>query len=120
MCGRKAKMLRRKDDEIPEQEVSLWLEKRGIPLENYRILPPYFKRLLRNRVCACTRNLPSSDRQLRDLYQRLLSGKSRGSIISSNAVDSMTNRELQEFFSPLTTDEKYRDPYQWVDWGGGD
>jgi hypothetical protein len=106
-------MLRRKDDEIPEQHVRPWLGKMGFPLENYWNLSSYYKRLLHNQVCRCTRNSPSSDRQLRDLYQRLQSGESRGSIISSNAVDSMTNRELQEFFLPLSSSETLADLYKY-------
>ena len=104
-------MLKRRDNEIPEQHVRPWLKKNGFPLEQYRNLPPYFKRLLHNQVCKCTRNLPSSDRELRDLYQSLHSGESRDPIISSNAVDSMTNRELQEFFSPLSSSETLADLY---------
>ena len=106
-------MLRRKDDEVPEQHVSPWLEKRGYPLENYWNLSPYYKRVLHNQVCRCTRNLPSSDRELRDLYQRLHLGESRGPIISPNAVDSMTHRELQEFFSPLSSSETLADLYKY-------
>lgn len=98
------------EEERLERHVRPWLQKKGFPLENYRILPPYYKGLLHNQVCRCTRNLPPSDRQLRDLYQRLCSGKSRGSI---NAVHSITYRELQEFFSPLSSSETRADLYKY-------
>ncbi len=101
-------MLRRKDDEIPEQHVRPWLEKNGFPLEDYRHLSPYYKRLLHNQVCRCTRNPSPSDLELRNLYQKLQSGKSRG---PTNAVDSMTSRGLQEFFSPLSSSETRADLY---------
>ena len=103
-------MLRRKDDEIPERHVRPWLEKNRFPLEVYRNLSPYYKRLLHNQVCRCTRNPPPSDLELRNLYQRLQSGESRG---PTNVVDSMTSRELQEFFSPLSSSETLADLYKY-------
>ena len=101
------------EEERLKRHVRPWLEKNRFPLEVYRILSPYYKRLLHNQVCRCTRNLPPSDLELRNLYQRLHSGESRGSIISPNVVDSMTSRELQEFFSPLSSSETLADLYMY-------
>jgi hypothetical protein len=106
-------MLRHKDDEVPEQHVRPWLEKNGFPLENYWKLSTYYKRLLHDQVCRCTRSSPSSDMELRNLYQRLRSGERRGSISSPNAVDVMTHRDLQELFSPLSSSETVADLYKY-------
>jgi len=112
---RRSKMtgMSQNEEERLERHVRPWLERTRTSIERYRILLPYFKRLLHNQVCRCTRNLPSSDRELRNLYQRLHSGESRGSIVSPNAVDSVTNRELQEFFSPLSSSETLADLYKY-------
>ena len=99
------------EEERLERHVRPWLQKKGFPLENYWNLSPYYKRLLHNQVCRCTSNPPPSDLELRNLYQRLQSGESKGPI--NNAVDSITNRELQEHFSPLSPNETLADLYMY-------
>ena len=90
-------MLKHQDMEALDWQVSLWLEKRGIPLQDYRNLPPHYKVLLDDVVCA--RTLPPSDRQLRELARELHLSELRLNGQSSGPVDLIPHGELREFFS---------------------
>jgi len=95
-------MMRRKDDETPEREVSLWLEKNGISLQRYLRLQPWEKKVLRNRICVPTR--PTSYSQLKDLYKKLCLPDIAGRE-SIDPVDFMPPEELEKFFTPLAPSE---------------
>lgn len=90
--------------ETLEQTVSLWLERREIPQQNYRNLPPVYKGWLRDQVC--TRTSPLSDRQLRDLYRKLCSPETVVGRESIDPVDFVPPEELEKFFTPLAPSEK--------------
>ena len=94
-------MMRRKEDEIPERQVSLWLEKNG-PYQRYQNLSAYLKGVLRNLVCTPTR--PTTARERQDLYMELcLPDIARESI--DPAVFVPEDEKLREFFSPVDTSE---------------
>ncbi len=105
-----SKMRRYEDIGATESQVLLWLDERGIPLENYRNLSCYDKGLLHE--VACTGSHSLSERQRRSLYRTLVLPESRkgGSI---DPVDSQTSEELRTFFSALTP----RQGSFGVDWG---
>ena len=99
-------MLRRRDDEIPEREISLWLEREGIPPERYRNLQPHGKVVLRNLVRMPTR--PTTTRERKELYKNLclpyLVGKD-----SIDPVDFMPDEKIREFFNPVAPSETLYD-----------
>ncbi len=101
-------MLRRKDNEIPEQHVRPWLDKKGFPLKNYWNLLPYYKRLLHNQVCGCTSNPPPSDLELRNLYKKLCL-PDVGGRESNDTVEFMPPEELRKFFTPIAPSETLSD-----------
>ena len=92
------------DKEKCEQEVRLWLEKRGFPYERYVNLPTSHKIVLHN--CVCTPTQPTSYSQRRDLYRRLCSPTGRESI---DPVDSTTDEQRKKFLSPLSSSETLSD-----------
>ncbi len=92
-------MLRRKDDEAPAREVSLWLKRNGI-LERYKNLRSHNKVVLRNLVCIPTR--PTTYSQRKDLYKKLCLPEGKDSI---GPVDSTTDEQRKKFFTPLAPSE---------------
>ena len=99
------------DDKAIEEKVYPWLEKRGIPLNNFRKLKPYYKLLLYNLVSGSTEL--TTDLDYGNLYQKLCSPgiiAGRGSINPDNFI---THDELEKFFSPLTPGEKLPDLYKY-------
>ena len=96
-------MGKHEDEEVVELQVRLWLEKKGVPQRHYTNLTSPYKDQLHSRVCTQTHQ--SSDAQLRTLYRKLHISESRGAGSSGDAVDSMTNEELKNFFSPVPHDE---------------
>ena len=100
-------MMKREDMEPLEQEVRPWLEKMGIPLENYRYLSPSYKVLLHGQVCTPTH--PASEGELRSLYRKLHSSEIRAEGYNVDAADFVTHEELQKFFSPLPPSETLSD-----------
>ena len=95
-------MMRRKDDEIPERDVSLWLKNKGIPPERYFSLQPWEKKVLSNRLCVPPR--PTSHSQLKNLYKKLCLPDIAGRE-SIDPADFMPPEELEKFFSPLAPSE---------------
>ena len=91
------------DEGALERQVRPWLEKRGIPIENYRNLPPSYKVWLHDQVCTQTYTL--SDRQSGDLYRKLVRPESRKGD-SNNPGD---DEERRKFFLPLTPSETLSD-----------
>ena len=104
-------MSKRDDMEALERQVRPWLEKRGIPIENYRNLPLTYKVWLHDQVC--TQTYPLSDRQSRDLYRKLCSLRGIAERDFVDPVDSKTDEQLRTFFSPLTPNQGML----LVDWG---
>lgn len=102
-------MLRHKDDETLEREVSPWLEKKGIPYQRYRNLPTHDKVVLRNLVCIPTRPTTYSERQ--DLYKALCLPDGGRYIHPDDLVPP--DEELREFFSPLSSSETLTDLYKY-------
>jgi len=96
---RRKTMEKNEDEEIFEREVQPWLEKKGIPQQNYRNLSFSDKILLHGWVCA--RSRPLSDRQLRNLYQKLHLQEFR-----DGSSPDMAYEELQNFFAPLSPSER--------------
>jgi len=84
-----------------EQEVRLWLRIRGFSYERYLKLSTHLKSVLRNLVGRPTR--PTTHRERQDLYKELCLSEGRESI---DPLDSMTDEQRKQFFSPLTPSEK--------------
>ena len=95
-------MLRRKDDEKPEREVSLWLEKKGIPYQRYTKLPTHNKVVLRNLICTPNRLTTCSQRK--DLYKNLCLSNIAGRE-SVDPLDFMPDEELKKFFTQVAPSE---------------
>ncbi|MFC1977820.1 hypothetical protein ACFLWS_06130 [Chloroflexota bacterium] len=95
-------MLRRKDNGTPEREVSLWLEKNGIPPQRYVSLQPSEKKALHDELSVPKR--PTSDRQRRDLYRKLFFSDIAGRD-SIDPVDFMPSEELDKIFIPPASSE---------------
>ena len=88
-----------------EQEVRLWLEKKGIPYERYMNLSAFNKIVLRNQVCKPTR--PTTHAQRRELYKKLfLPDRIIAGRKSIDPLDFVPDEELKKVFSPLTPGEK--------------
>jgi len=104
------KMLKHEDLEALERWIRPWLDKRRIPLQDYRNLSSSDKDLLHKLVCQPTR--PPSDWQLKDLYQKLVLGerRTRG---KGGIAPVPTHEELEEFFMPLTPSERLSDSYKY-------
>ncbi len=90
-------MIRHGDDEKVDREIRLWLEKNRIPLQGYLSLLPLEKKVLRNRLCVPAR--PTSDSQLKNLYNKLCLSDIAGRE-SIDPVDFMPSDELRKFFTP--------------------
>jgi len=97
-------MMKREDMEALERQIRPWLEKMGIPQENYTYLPASYKILLHDLVCVQTH--PPSELQLKDLYRKLHSSKTRTGENATDPVNFMTSEELHKSFPPLTPSEK--------------
>jgi len=95
-------MLKQQEVKALNGPVRLWLEKRGIPLQDYCNLPSHCKDSLRAAVCGETP--PPSDRQLRDLAQKLHLSELREKGYPTGAAHLMQHDQLKECFS-LTADE---------------
>ncbi len=103
MFGRKAEMLRRKDDETLKREVSLWLGKKEIPYQSYRNLSTHNKAVLHNLICIPPRLTTYSQRK--DLYKKLCLPDTVAGKNSIDPNDSMPDEELKKFFTPLAPSE---------------
>jgi len=90
--------------EALERQVLPWLNKMGIPLDNFRHLPDSYKILLRNQICK--QNQPPSEWQLKNLYRKLHPSQTRTGKNDTDPVNFMTSEELQKFFLSLTPSEK--------------
>ena len=97
-------MLRRKDDEAPAREVSLWLERNGI-LERYKNLRSHNKVVLRNLVCIPTRPTTHSDRK--ELYKKLCLPVAGKDFDPDDFVPP--DEKIREFFTPLAPGETLSD-----------
>ena len=95
-------MRKHEDNEALERQVCRWLEKKVIPYQRYRNLPPHNKEVLRNLVCEPT-GLTTYDER-KDLYKKLCLSDIVGRK-SIDPVDFMPDEELRRFFSPLTPSE---------------
>ena len=84
-----------------EQGVRLWLRVREIPYERYANLMPSDKIVLHNLVCKPTHLTSYTQRE--ELYRKLCLSGGRE---TSHPSYFMTDEELREFFSPLTSSEK--------------
>jgi len=102
--GGMMRMSEHKDTEKYEQEVRLWLEKRGIPHERYMNLPTSNKVVLHDSVCPPTR--PTTYAQREELYRKLCLPESRAGIKSPHPGGFTTDEGRQRLFSPLTPSEK--------------
>ncbi|GAF95147.1 unnamed protein product [marine sediment metagenome] len=95
-------MLWRKDNEIPEPEITLWLERNGIPKQRYHNLSNNEKVVLGNLLKIPTR--PTSPQQRKDLYTRLclpdLGGRE-----SIDPTDFVPDDKIEEFFTPIAPSE---------------
>lgn len=89
-------MLRRRDDEPVEREISLWLERWGYSLQKYRNLLPVYKCWLHEQLYGRT---SLSDAQKRSLHHQLWSPPGR------DQLDSITSEQLQERFTPVNRSE---------------
>jgi len=93
-------MLRHKDDETLKREVSLWLERNGIPYRRYQNLSAYLKGVLRNLVCIPTR--PTSHEERRNLYMELclpdIPARDRDDLVPPD-------EGLRKFFTPVAQSE---------------
>jgi len=96
-------MLRHKDDETLEREVSPWLEKKGIPYQRYRNLPAHNKVVLRNLICIPPH--PTTYSQRKDLYKKLCLPDIVAGKDSIDPVDFMPDEKLRKFFTPLAPSE---------------
>ncbi len=90
-------MLRPRDDEKPEREISLWLERWGYSLQKYKNLLPVYKCWLHEQLYGQT---SLSDAQKRSLHHRLWSPAGR------TQHDFITSEQLQERFTPINRNEK--------------
>jgi len=97
-------MMKSEDMKALERQIRPWLEKMGIPQQNYRNLPPSYQDLLHDLICTQTHR--PSPRERRDLYRKLCLPESVAGRDSADPVDFMTDEELQKFFSPLTPGER--------------
>jgi len=100
--------------EAIEQEVYMWLEKMGIPQQNYDSLSPADKGVLHNLVVRPTH--PTSYQQRRELYRNLCLREmiaGRDSAYLTYLIPS--DERLREFFSPLplTPAERLDDLYKY-------
>ena len=111
MLGRKMRMLKHEDMEAVDWQVSVWLEKRGIPHQSYRNLPTSDKVVLRNLVCMPSQ--PTTYNQRRDLYRRLCLPGGVAGRESSDSVEPMPDEERRRFFSPLTPGERLPNLYKY-------
>ncbi len=86
-----------------EREVRLWLRIRGFSYERYLKLSTYLKSVLRNLICLPTKT--TTYEQRKDLYRELCLPDIAGKM-TIDPLDSMTDEQRKEFFSPLTPSEK--------------
>ena len=90
-------MLRRKDDEIPDREIRLWLERWGYSLQRYRNLKRVYKCWLHEQLYGRT---SLSYAQKKSLHQQLWAPAGR------DLSDFITSEQLQECFTPINRSEK--------------
>lgn len=95
-------MLRRKEEEVPEREVSLWLKKNGVPPQRYMSLQPGEKKALHDELSVPKR--PTSDRQRRDLYRKLFFSDIAGRE-SIDPIQFMPSEELDKIFVSVASSE---------------
>ena len=92
--------------EAREREVSLWLDRKGIPYQIYGNLPSHNKVILRNLVCVPTQLTTPAERK--DLYRKLfirdIAGRS-----STDPSDFVPDEKIKETFMPLTPSERLHD-----------
>ena len=104
------KALENKDMTEQEQEIILWLERRGIPSQNYKNISTFNKNVLRNLVCTPTRTTTYAQRE--ELYRKLCLSGSRAGKYSPHSSELMTDEGRQRLFSPLTPGESLPDLYK--------
>jgi len=95
-------MLRRKDDEAPAREVSLWLERNEIPLQKYVNLPPGLKKALLGELSIPRRNASPTQRE--DLYKALCLPAGGRDFDPDDFVPP--DEELKKRFAPVNRSEK--------------
>lgn len=93
-------MLRHRDNERPEQEVSLWLERNTLS-EKYKKLQRHNKVVLRNLVCIPTRTTSPSQRK--DLWKELCLPNIGRDLNPDDFVPP--DEELKKFFTPVAPSE---------------
>lgn len=99
-------MFRNKLNEIPEREITAWLDKRGIPSDRYERLLPNEKSALNDSLHIPSR--PISYEQRKNLYRKLCLTEvaGRGSV---DPVNFLPDEELEKFFTPIPPSETLLD-----------